>query len=104
MDERLRELLNYFVQSDYNVIMMYNPQCRESTQRIIIYRSYITPNNAIFSYTVNGKDITKLIENLKVSNYITPHQSDLGIANQVNEIPNFTYEFSKDYSFELVRP
>ena len=103
MDEKLRELLSSFAQSDYNVIVIYNPQCKESTQRIIAYRSYTVPEHGVSRYRIDGKDITKLVENLKLSNYIIPSQSDLGIANQIDAIPNLTYEFSSDYAFEMIR-
>ncbi|MCD7972848.1 MAG: hypothetical protein LUG18_09320 [Candidatus Azobacteroides sp.] len=103
MDERVRQLLNYFVKSNYNVIIMYNPQCREYTQRIIIYRSYVIPNHKVFSYTVNGKDITRLIENLRLNPYITLSQLDFSIPNQVSSIPDHIYEFSKEYAFESIR-
>jgi hypothetical protein len=103
MDERLRELLNYFAQSMYNVIVMYHPQYKESTQRIIAYRSYTIPGHGVFSYRVDGKDITKLIENLKLNNSISPIQPDLAITNQIDVIANLTYEFSSDYAFEMIR-
>jgi len=99
MDERLRELLSYFAQHNYNVIVLYNPQCKESTQRIVVYHSYSIPNDGNHSYTINGRDITKLIENLSISS----QQSGLGITYQVNGLPKLTYEFSKDYAFELIR-
>lgn len=101
--KRFREVLNAFVQSDYNLIVVFNPHCREETKRIILFSSYETPRQGITTYTIKGKDLTDLVEALKVNAFEIPGKTDLGLNHKIEELPVYTYQFSSDYSFELIR-
>lgn len=101
--KRLREILNSFVESDYNLIVVFNPVCREDTQRVILFNDYTTPRTGIDNYTVRGKDVTDLVESLKTNSFEIPGKMDLGISSRIESIPIYSYLFFKDYSFELIR-
>jgi len=102
-NRRLREILHSFAQSDYNVLTIYNPHCKESTQRIIIFSNYTSPRQGISEYTIQGQDITDLIESLKTNSFEVPGKVDLGISTKIETIPRYSYVFSPDYSMELIR-
>lgn len=100
---RFRELLNSFVTSNYNIIVVFNPHCKEETQRVILFSSYTCPRQGIFEYTIKGQDITDLVEDLKVNSFEIPGKVDLGLSTKIDSISSYTYIFSQDYSMELIR-
>jgi hypothetical protein len=101
--KRLREILNSFVESDYNLIVVFNPVCKEMTQRILLFNDYIIPRTGIDNYTVRGRDITDLVESLKVNSFEVPGKMDLGLSSKIETLPVYSYLFFKDYSFEIIR-
>lgn len=100
---RYREILLRFAESDYNVITLFQPLCRELTEKVILFQSYDTPRPGVSNYTVKGKDITDLVESLIAHSFEIPGQADLGLGVKIEQLPVYTYCFSGDYSFELIR-
>jgi len=97
---RVQNFLLALSKEGHQILIIYNPRCREETFRVFIYTRLDCPmDRAVYNYTVEGIDITDLTQ----TNFLNFSSGMIAsLKLQIEKMQAYRYKFSADYSYELV--
>jgi hypothetical protein len=97
---RLQNFIRALTEEGLQILVMYNSRCREETFRVFVYTRHDAPmDRAVYKHTVEGVDITELIQT-HFANFNSSMIASLKL--QIERMKQHRYFFSNDYSYETL--
>lgn len=105
LDPEIQNFLQV-LQKNYNVLIIFHPS-KPDEKRYFVVSSFTPSQNQIFDHTLQGKEITDLLNNQffsvvlngSTSQAISPVQRQT-LDTKLDELQERRIKFSKDYSYE----